>query len=50
MYGSRNGELTYSMLKNLPTTGDECALVRGLWPTVAPGETDPADDAAAKSA
>lgn len=34
----------------LPTTGDEWALDKGLWPTVAPGETDPADDAAAKSA
>lgn len=40
----------FSVKHNLPTTGDECALDRGLWPTVAPGETDPADDAAAKSA
>ena len=34
----------------LPTTGEECALDNGLWPTDAPGETDPADEAAAKSA
>ena len=34
----------------LPTTGEECALDNGLWPTDAPGETDPAEEAAAKSA
>ena len=43
-------KLLIACCRNLPTTGDECALERGLWPTVAPGDTDPADDAAAKSA
>ena len=47
---SLHGLKLMALRTDLPTTGEECALDKGLWPTDAPGEEEPADDAATKSA